>query len=189
MKTENLSKNTDLLFSPILQTSAPLLQPCKFKMGSSSRITGSQFIRESGFMTIKNKPPVRLRFAQPNGSGGGTQCKCQVLEERQNYGEKCIPSASNACSTWLIREQCKMAVVNLFRYCFRRCKLRRHPRSNLIYHEIDRQSARNPRRNGFYFKNSRHRTTIRSSRGFYRRRAQFLPFGAHLKLDDNHAAG
>ena len=40
---------------------------------------------------------------RPNGSGGGTQCKCQVLEERQNYGEKCIPSASNACSTWLIR--------------------------------------------------------------------------------------
>ena len=32
----------------------------------------------------------------------GTQCKCQVLEERQT-GDKCIPTSSTQCSTWLIR--------------------------------------------------------------------------------------
>jgi len=55
------------------------------------------------YLEAKACPTPICTNCMPNGSGGGTQCKCQVLEERQNYGEKCIPSASTQCSTWLIR--------------------------------------------------------------------------------------
>ncbi|CAG5077543.1 Oidioi.mRNA.OKI2018_I69.PAR.g8749.t1.cds [Oikopleura dioica] len=47
--------------------------------------------------------PICKECLPQSGQGtGGTQCKCQVLEERQ-IGEKCIPSSTTQCSTWLIR--------------------------------------------------------------------------------------